>query len=205
MTFLLLTTIRQDGVIALEKDILNPQSSNLFNTYPRRASDPILMEYLRLVIGSNMNACGREALMDEEIETCEYENEIAANVLHTAADALPTFVIFATVMVIINVLADKNRPMVDVGEPIAHAWGGTFLAIFLAYGFVLSLAPLRRKMLQCSKVTRLARLQGYVSRLAVALGRKSLFSTERLSLSEREKHLRMASMSASGAILDSHV
>lgn len=203
MIFLLLTKIRQDGAIALENDIEDPESSAIFNTYPRLVHDPVLMnflrDHLRLVISGNMNAFEMEALMDEEIETSEHEDEIAANALNVIGDALPAFGIVAAVMGVINALASIDRAMVEVGESIAHAMVGTFLGILLAYGFVLPLASLLRqksaehtKMLQCVKVTLLANLHGYAPRIAVEFGRKTLFSTERPSFSELEDHVRLA-------------
>jgi chemotaxis protein MotA len=80
---------------------------------------------------------------------------------------------------------------------IAHALVGTFLGILLAYGFVGPLATLLEqkldestKMLQCIKVTLLASLNGYSPALAVEFGRKVLYSTERPSFAELEKHVK---------------
>lgn len=208
MVFLLLTKIRQEGAVAIENDIEDPESSTIFNAYPRLIHDLALMnflrDYLRLVISGNMNAFEMEALMDEEIETSEHEDEISANAINVIGDALPAFGIVAAVMGVINALASIDRPMVEVGESIAHAMVGTFLGILLAYGFVLPLASLLRqksaehtKMLQCIKVTLLANLHGYAPRIAVEFGRKTLFSTERPSFSELEEHVRLAKSPAS--------
>ena len=46
------------------------------------------------------------------------------------------------------------------------------------------------KVLQCIKVTLLASLQGYAPVLAIEFGRKVLYSTERPSFSELEKHVK---------------
>ena len=50
-------------------------------------SDPMLanfiLDYFRLMIGGSMNSHEIEALMDEEIETCEEELEVPAHSLNT--------------------------------------------------------------------------------------------------------------------------
>lgn len=203
MIFLLLTKSRQNGLVALENDIEDPQNSPIFNSYPRLMDDPTLMtflvDYLRLMISGSMNTFEMESLMDEEIETREHEDEVSASTLNVMGDALPAFGIVAAVMGVVNALAAADRPAVEMGELIAHAMVGTFLGILLAYGFVLPLASLLRqksaehvKLLQCIKITLVSSLHGYAPQIAVEFGRKTLFSTERPSFTELEEHVRQA-------------
>lgn len=209
MIFLLLTKSRQNGLVALEKDIEDPQNSPIFTAYPRLMEDSVLMnflvDYLRLMISGNMNAFEMESLMDEEIETREHEDEASASTLNVMGDALPAFGIVAAVMGVVNALAAADRPAAEMGELIAHAMVGTFLGILLAYGFVLPLASLLRqksaehiKLLQCIKVTLLSSLHGYAPQIAVEFGRKTLFSTERPSFDELEEHVRQAKQPSAG-------
>jgi len=201
MMYLLLSKSRQNGMMSLEKDIEDPQSSDIFSAYPRLMADSVLMnfvvDYLRLMVSGNMSAFEIESLMDEEIETCEHEHEVPANSLNSIGDALPAFGIVAAVMGVVNALAAADRPAAELGELIAHAMVGTFLGILLAYGFILPLASLLRqksseqiKMLQCIKITLLSSLHGYVPQIAIEFGRKTLFSTERPSFDELEEHVR---------------
>lgn len=208
MMFLLLTKARQNGMMNLESDIEDPQNSPIFSAYPRLLSDASLMnfvvDYLRLMISGSMNSYEIEALMDEEIETCEHEHEVPANSLNVIGDAFPAFGIVAAVMGVVNALAAADRPAAELGELIAHAMVGTFLGILLAYGFVLPLASVLRqksaeqiKMLQCIKVTLLSSMNGYAPQIAVEFGRKTLFSSERPTFIELEEHVREAKSSAS--------
>lgn len=87
----------------------------------------------------------------------------------------------------------------ELGKLIAAALVGTFLGILLAYGFVGPLASRLEqrlhessKLLECVKVTLLANLNGYAPALAVEFGRKVLFSTERPSFLELEKHVKQS-------------
>jgi chemotaxis protein MotA len=208
MMFLLLTKARQNGMMNLESDIEDPQNSPIFSAYPRLLADASLMnfvvDYLRLMISGSMNSYEIEALMDEEIETCEHEHEVPANSLNVIGDAFPAFGIVAAVMGVVNALAAADRPAAELGELIAHAMVGTFLGILLAYGFVLPLASVLRqksaeqiKMLQCIKVTLLSSMNGYAPQIAVEFGRKTLFSSERPTFVELEEHVREAKSSAS--------
>ncbi|MDF7647132.1 flagellar motor stator protein MotA [Pantoea sp. Acro-805] len=208
LLFLLLSKSRVQGLMSLEKDIEEPESSDIFSAYPRLMNDPMLrnfvLDYFRLMIAGSMNAHEIEALMDEEIETCEEELEVPANSLNTLGDGFPAFGIVAAVMGVVNALAAADRPASELGVLIAHAMVGTFLGILLAYGFVLPLATLLRqksgdqvKILQCIKVTLLSSLNGYAPQIAVEFGRKTIFTCERPSFEELEEHVRSVKSNAS--------
>ncbi|CNI73967.1 flagellar motor stator protein MotA [Yersinia mollaretii] len=210
MMYLLLNKGRQNGLMALEQDIEDPKNSAIFSAYPRLLADSALMnfviDYLRLMVSGSMNAFEIEALMDEEIETCEHEHEVPAQSLNEIGDALPAFGIVAAVMGVVNALAAADRPAAELGELIAHAMVGTFLGILLAYGFVLPLASLLRqksseqiKILQCIRVTLLSSMNGYAPQIAVEFGRKILFSTERPTFIELEEHVREVKSSANSS------
>lgn len=208
MLFLLLSKSRTQGLMSLEQDIEDPANSEIFSAYPRLLADSSLsnfvLDYFRLMISGSMNAHEIEALMDEEIETCEEELEVPANSLNTLGDGFPAFGIVAAVMGVVNALAAADRPAAELGMLIAHAMVGTFLGILLAYGFILPLATLLRqkssdqiKMLQCIKVTLLSSLNGYAPQIAVEFGRKTLYTTDRPSFSELEEHVREVKSSSS--------
>jgi len=210
MLYLLLAKSRQSGLVALENDIEDPQNSPIFSAYPRLLADTDIMnfivDYLRLMVSGNMNAFEIEALMDEEIETCEHEHEVPAHSLNAVGDGLPAFGIVAAVMGVVNALAAADRPAAELGALIAHAMVGTFLGILLAYGMVLPLATLLRqrsaehlKMMECIKTTLLSSINGYAPQIAVEFGRKTLFSTERPSFAELEDHVREVRSSSSSS------
>lgn len=210
MMFLLLTKSRQNGLMSLEGDIEDPQNSTIFSAYPRLLADSTLMnfvvDYLRLMISGSMNAFEIEALMDEEIETCEHEHEVPASSLNSVGDGFPAFGIVAAVMGVVHALASADRPAAELGELIAHAMVGTFLGILLAYGFFLPLATLLRqksteqiKMLQCIKATLLSSINGYAPQIAIEFGRKTLYSTERPTFLELEEHVRQVKSSMGGS------
>ncbi|MCA1979395.1 MAG: flagellar motor stator protein MotA [Thiobacillus sp.] len=199
----LLTKIRKEGLMSVESDVENPESSPLFSKYPTILADHHLIEfltdYLRLMVSGSMNAFEIENLMDNEIETHHHEGEVPAHVIAKLGDGLPAFGIVAAVMGVVHTMESVHLPPAELGILIAHALVGTFLGILLAYGFVGPLAGLLEqklhestKMYQCIKVTLLASINGYAPAIAVEFGRKVLYSTERPTFGELEEHVKGA-------------
>lgn len=197
----ILSKIRKEGMMAIESDIDEPQKSALFQKHPLVSSDHHLMEfltdYLRMMVSGNMNPFEIESLMEQEIETHHHEAMAPSHALQKSGDGLPAFGIVAAVMGVVKTMASVGKPPAILGEMIAAALVGTFLGILLSYGFVQPLAALLEqkvdestKELNCVKATLLANLQGYAPALAVEFGRKILYSTERPSFVELEKHVK---------------
>ncbi|MDE8788892.1 flagellar motor stator protein MotA [Providencia stuartii] len=206
LLFQLLNKSRQEGLLALEKDIENPQESEIFSQYPRVLKDKttlmFVVDYLRLMVTSNLQSHEIEALMDEELETFRQESEVPASGLNMVGDSMPAFGIVAAVLGVVNALGSADRPAGELGALIAHAMVGTFLGILVAYGVILPLAALIRlrtneqlKMLECIKVTFLSALQGYAPQIAVEFGRKVLYSADRPSFMELEDKVREVKIS----------
>ncbi|MFT4192811.1 MAG: flagellar motor stator protein MotA [Comamonas sp.] len=210
LLYMLLNKARRDGWMAIESHVEDPASSELFAEYPLVKNDARLMEflldYLRIMISGNMSAFEIETLMDEELDTYRHERELPAHAIRNVADGLPAFGIVAAVLGVIKALAAIDQPPAVLGDLISKAMVGTFLGIFLAYGFVAPLASTieRRsdeavKALECIKITLLASLNGYPPPLAVEFGRKILFSGIRPSFAELEAHVRQTKNAPSAA------
>ena len=197
MLYEVLAKVRKEGLMSIESDVENPEASPIFSKYPAIQHDHHAMEfmtdYLRMMVGGNLNAFEIENLMDNEIETHHHEGEVPIHALSKLADGLPAFGIVAAVMGVVHTMESVGLPPSELGKLIAAALVGTFLGILLSYGFVGPLANLLEhklnegtKMLQCIKVTLLASLNGYAPQVAVEFGRKVLYSTERPTFSELE-------------------
>jgi chemotaxis protein MotA len=201
LLFDILTKVRKEGMMAIESDVDEPQKSPLFQKHPTVASDHHLVEfitdYLRMMVSGNMNPLEIENLMDQEIDTHHHEAMAPSHALQKAGDGLPAFGIVAAVMGVVKTMASVGQPPPILGEMIAAALVGTFLGILISYGFVSPLAQLLEqkvdestKELNCVKATLLASLQGYAPAVAVEFGRKILYSTERPTFVELEKHVK---------------
>lgn len=203
LLFEILSKIRKEGMMSIEKDVEDPESSALFGKYPNILHDHHLIEfitdYLRLMVSGNMDAFQVENLMDNEIETHHMEGHVPAHCVAKMGDALPAFGIVAAVMGVVHTMESLHLPPTELGVLIGHALVGTFLGILLAYGFVGPLSGLLEqkleestKMYQTVKVTLLASLNGYAPAIAVEFGRKVLYSTERPGFTELEDHVKQA-------------
>ena len=201
LLFDILAKVRKEGLMSIEGDVDEPEKSPIFGKYPKVTSDhhvvEFLTDYLRLMVGGNLNAFEIENLMDNEIETHHHEGEVPVHAIAKMGDAMPAFGIVAAVMGVVHTMASVGIPPAELGILIANALVGTFLGILLSYGFVGPLSTLLEhklhestKMYQCIKVTLLASLNGYAPQVAVEFGRKVLYSTERPTFAELEAEMK---------------
>ena len=201
MLYEILSKVRKEGLMSIENDIEKPDASAIFTKFPNLVADHHAMEfltdYLRMMVGGNLNAFEIENLMDNEIETHHQEGEVPIHGLSKVADALPAFGIVAAVMGVVHTMESVGIPPAELGKLIAAALVGTFLGILLSYGFVGPLATALEhklhessKMFQCMKVTLLASMNGYAPQVAIEFGRKVLYSTERPGFLELEEEIK---------------
>jgi chemotaxis protein MotA len=199
----ILAKVRKEGLMAIETDVDFPAESPMFAKYPKIIGDhhviEFLTDYLRIMVGGNLNAFEIENLMDNEIDTHHHEGEVPVLIIAKMGDAMPAFGIVAAVMGVVHTMESVGLPPAELGILIAHALVGTFLGILLAYGFVGPLSTLLEqkhnestKLLQCVKVTLLASLNGYAPQVAVEFGRKVLYSTERPTFMELEEYVKQS-------------
>ncbi|HUW36681.1 MAG TPA: flagellar motor stator protein MotA [Rhodocyclaceae bacterium] len=201
MLYEILSKVRKEGLIAIEADVEKPEESAMFSKYPGIVGDrhalEFLTDYLRMMVGGNLNAFEIENLMDNEIETHHHEGEVPIHALAKTADALPAFGIVSAVMGVVHTMESVGVPPAELGKLIAAALVGTFLGILLSYGFIGPLANTLEhklnessKIFQCMKVTLLASMNGYAPQVAIEFGRKVLYSTERPGFLELEEEVK---------------
>jgi len=192
---------RRSGVMAIEADVDDPESSEIFQRYPaimRLVSvRDFITDYLRIVSTGNMAPHELEGLMDLEIETRLQELDKPAEAVNKVADALPGFGIVAAVLGIVITMKALGGPPEELGVHVAAALVGTFFGILLSYGFVgptsialHSIAVIEIKAYECVKVSILATMSGLAPQLAVEFGRKALNSDVRPSFQELNDHVR---------------
>jgi chemotaxis protein MotA len=197
----ILQKARKEGLMAIESDVEEPEKSAVFKRFPTILADHHLMEfitdYMRMMVSGNLNAHEIESLMDSEIDTHHHEAHAPVAALQRMAGGLPAFGIVAAVLGVVNTMGSVGQPPAVLGGMIGAALVGTFLGIFLAYGFVEPLAGLldqkvdeAGKSYQCIKVTLLASMQGYSPAVAIEFGRKVLYANDRPSFQELEKQVK---------------
>ena len=201
MLFEILAKVRKEGLMSIENDVEDPEQSPIFSKYPAIAGDHHVIEfitdYLRMMVGGNLNALEIENLMDVEIETHHHEVEVPGHVVSKMADGLPAFGIVVAVMGVVIVMGSVGEPPAVLGKMIGGALVGTFLGILVSYGFIAPVASLLEqkahegsKIYQVIKVVLLASMSGYAPQVAVEFGRKVLFSDVRPTFLELETELK---------------
>ncbi|WP_434515313.1 flagellar motor stator protein MotA [Dechloromonas sp. ARDL1] len=201
MLFEVLAKVRKEGLMSIEGDIENPEASPIFSKYPNLVHDHHIMEfvtdYLRMMVGGNLNTVEIEGLMDVELETHHHEAAEPGHVVAAVAGAVPAFGIVVAVMGVVNVMGSVGSPPAVLGKMIGGALVGTFLGILISYGFVEPVAKLLEQkaaeegtIYKCIKMVLLASMSGYAPQVAIEFGRKTLDSHSRPSFRELEEELK---------------
>lgn len=201
MLFEILSKVRKEGLMSIENDVESPEASPIFSKYPSVSGDHHVMEfitdYLRMMVGGNLNAFEIENLMDIEIETHHAEAHFPAHMVQSLAGAIPAMGIVVAVMGVVNVMGSVGAPPAVLGKMIGGALVGTFLGILLSYGFVEPIANQLNqkvdegsKIYQCIKVVLLSSMNGYAPQVAVEFGRKVLYSGDRPTFIELEEDIK---------------
>jgi chemotaxis protein MotA len=135
---------RKDGLIALESHIEKPEESTIFGNYPQFLKNHHLLSFMcdtfRLVILGGVPAYDMESLMDTDIETHHHEGTKPGMILQKIGDSMPGLGIVAAVLGIIITMQAIGGPAEEIGKKVAAALVGTFLGIFISYGFIQPLA-----------------------------------------------------------------
>ena len=142
----LFAKMQREGIISIEKDIEQPESSSLFQQYSTMAKDRnaclFIGDTLRVYLTTG-NAGELDKLMGVDMSTMHDEEMLPAHSVTHMADSLPGLGIVAAVLGIVVTMGHINDGPEVLGKSVAAALVGTFLGILLCYGFV---GPLGAKM-----------------------------------------------------------
>jgi chemotaxis protein MotA len=131
-------------MVALEEHVMNPETSQIFAKYPKFQKEKRAVEFLcnglRPIIDGKIKPDHLKMLLEIELDAMETEHERPVSVLTKAADAMPGFGIVAAVLGIVLTMSAISGPIEQIGEKVGAALVGTFLGIFLSYGFMNPLA-----------------------------------------------------------------
>lgn len=191
---------RTKGWLALESHIEDPHESDLFGQFPKFQHNHhaivFFCDYLRIISLGNDKAFEIEALMDQEIETIEHHEHHPGHAMQNMADGIPALGIVAAVLGIIKTMGSISEPPEVLGKMIGGALVGTFLGVWLAYGFfgpiasaMTARADTEVTYYKCIKVATIAFLNGAAPQVAVEFARKFLPHEVQPSFQELEEHL----------------
>jgi len=201
MLFEILAKVRKEGLMSIEGDIENPEASPIFSKYPNIVHDHHVIEfttdYLRMMVGGNLNTVEIESLMDVELENHHHEAAEPGHVVGAVAGAVPAFGIVVAVMGVVNVMGSVGSPPAVLGKMIGGALVGTFLGILVSYGFVEPIGKLMEQKAHADgtiykliKMVLLASMSGYAPQVAIEFGRKTLGAHDRPGFTELEAELK---------------
>ena len=186
------------GMLAIESHVERPEESALFQQFPKFSGDhhavEFLCDYLRMMTLGTDNPHEVEGLLDAEIETHHAEETALADTVQTMADGLPALGIVAAVLGVIKTMGSITEPPEVLGKLIGGALVGTFLGVWVAYGFVAPLANAMKariaadgKYYECIKAGLLAHMQGYAPAVSVEFARKILMHKDKPTFYEVEE------------------
>ncbi|MFP8966936.1 flagellar motor stator protein MotA [Pokkaliibacter sp. CJK22405] len=204
MMYEILNKARRDGLLSLEDELDDPNSSTIFSKYPDLLKDERLItfvcDYLRIMSMGSMAPHEFENLFDMEINSLKEELDHPAHAVNKVAEGLPGFGIVAAVLgvvVTMGMIGDGDKEA--LGHHVAAALIGTFLGILAAYGFFGPLSNLLEhdakeelNVYESIKASMVAFSSGLPPALAAEFGRKVLMPGHRPSYKELDASIREA-------------
>lgn len=134
-------TLKSEGAVALEAHIETPESSAIFSEYPNILKDHALLHLItdtvRLMVVSQgtLSPMAVEEVMDTAIKTHHHDELKGSDAIGTLAGALPALGIVSCVMGVVKTMEQIDQPPAILGGLVGAALVGTFIGVFLAYGF----------------------------------------------------------------------
>lgn len=204
LQFEVFVNIKKHGLLAIEQDIGQPESSTIFSKYPsflaRTQGVRFLTDALRLLVDGGVPPADLETLLDRELETHHEEAAKPSGILTRMGDTLPGLGIVAAVLGIVISMQGIDGPASEMGQNVAAALVGTFLGVLLSYGFVQPLAmnldfqgQAEANYLECIKSGIVAMAKGAPPTVSVEFARRVVFSHERPALEEVEAAIQRVS------------
>ena len=189
--------LKNEGPVALESHVENPQDSTIFSAYPNLLKNEpligLICDTLTLLVVSSgtLETHAVEEVMDNAMKTHFHELHEPQHTLQSLADALPALGIVAAVLGVVKTMGSIDKPPEILGGMIGSALVGTFLGVLLAYGIVGPLAGRLKQVLEqdeqifhAVKQVIIASLYGHPQPLVVESARSGLGHAVRPGLTE---------------------
>lgn len=200
LLFELIRQARQNAV-ALEEHIEAPAESAIFSKYPKILGDKEAIELICDTLRSaSMNYDDPhqvEEVLQKRIEANQEHAQHSSHALQSMADGLPALGIVAAVLGVIKTMGSIDQPPEILGKLIGGALVGTFLGVFVAYGFVGPFAAKVKTVIdddghfyQLIREVLVANLHNHSTNICIEVGRQNTPKHVRPSFSELEEALR---------------
>ncbi|MGJ8588583.1 MAG: flagellar motor stator protein MotA [Yoonia sp.] len=202
-----LLRVAKTNPVALESHIEAPDSSTIFGKYPKILGDDeaiaLICDTLRSASMNYDDPHQVEEILEKRIEATLHHKLHSTHALQTVADGLPALGIVAAVLGVIKTMASIDQPPEVLGKLIGGALVGTFLGVFLAYGFVGPFSAKVKAVVeedahfhQLIREVLIANLYAHAPNICVEVGRQNMPGHYRPSFAEMEDALKAAKQDA---------
>ncbi|MDP1669211.1 flagellar motor stator protein MotA [Phaeovulum sp.] len=200
LLFELIRLARQNPV-AIEEHIEAPNDSSIFGKYPRILKDheavELICDTLRSASMNYNDPHQVEEVLEKQLDANLAHALHGSHALQSVADALPALGIVAAVLGVIKTMGSIDQPPEILGEMIGSALVGTFLGVFLAYGFAGPFAQKVKSVVEEDshfyKLIRevlVANLHNHATNICIEVGRQNTPHHIRPSFAELEGALK---------------
>ncbi len=196
-----LVRLARQNPVGMEEHIEDPENSSIFGRYPKILKDHHAIELICDTMRSaSMNYDDPhqvEEVLEKRIEAHLHHAMHSSHALSSMADGLPALGIVAAVLGVIKTMGSIDQPPEVLGKMIGGALVGTFLGVFLAYGFVGPFAAKLKTVVeedshfyQLIREVLVANLYEHATAICIEVGRQNAPHHVRPSYGELEDALK---------------
>lgn len=200
LLFELIRFARQNPV-ALEEHIEDPENSSVFSSYPKIQKDHEAVEMICDTLRSasmNYNDPHQvEEVLEKRLEANLQHQQHSSHAIQMVADALPALGIVAAVLGVIKTMGSIDQPPEILGKMIGGALVGTFLGVFLAYGFagpiasrLSAIAEEDHHFYQLIREVLVANLHNHATAICIEVGRQNAPHAVRPTFADLEEAMK---------------
>ena len=194
---------RRNGATKLEDQLDHPERSIVFRRHAAATRESGVLSFicdtLRLTTMTKVGPQDLDELLDKEMEAREKELGAPAETVAALADALPGLGIISAVLGVIITMGSITATPRVIGEKVGSALVGTFLGIFISYGFVAPLGEHLSRLCEAEvqyyhmlQAALAAFGKGFPSSIALEFGRRAIPPDLRPGFGEMEMAFREA-------------
>ncbi|TCO73373.1 flagellar motor stator protein MotA [Rhodovulum euryhalinum] len=195
--------VARQNPLELESHIEAPGESTIFGRYPKIAADSAAVELICDTLrAASMNYDDPhqvEEVLEKRLEAHMHHALHSSHALQSIADGLPALGIVAAVLGVIKTMGSIDQPPEILGKMIGGALVGTFLGVFLAYGFVGPFSVKVKAVVEedahfyhLIREVLVANLHNHPPTICIEVGRQNTPGGMRPSFSELEEALKSA-------------
>ena len=193
--------MRKEGILAIEKDLVAPENSQIFQKYPDILHHHHIVDFivdnLKIVVSIPVQPYELDSLMEIDIDATHTDEHAAAHNLNLVAESFPGLGIVAAVLGVVITMGSINEPPEVLGHHIGAALIGTFIGILLCYGFIGPFSTNLAHLLRLEGIALNAIKNAIVSymrttspQMSVEFGRRAIPAVDRPTFDELEKALK---------------